>query len=829
LGREDEVENVAALLRSDDVRLVTVTGPGGVGKTRLAVEVALRVGAELQDGAVFVDLSGVTDPGDVASVVCGALEVGAAGTDEPTVALRRALEHGELLLVLDNFEQVLGAAPVPVGLVERCPRVRVLVTSRAPLRVRAERVFRLAALPVPIRSSDGDVDVAALSQVASVELFCERAGAIRPEFRLGPDNAGAIAEICRAVDGLPLAIELAAARLSHLQPGVLAERVARPVSQGPLDALGRGATDLPARQRTMRDTIAWSYDLLGPHEQRLLRRMSVFEGDCALDAIESVCADAPAEDQTGELAGAAVLDALAALVDLHLVGPDDRSADEARFGMLATIREFGRERLAELGELEPMRSRHAGYYASITAEAAVALQSPAARSAARRLERELVEIRSALRYLLDTGDIVDGVRLVTGLGRFWLNHGHVAEGRAWLGTFLGRVPLDAIPERERAGALMWSARLAMDEVTSAEPGARTAIVAQLEQARACARSIHDEQLELMAMLFQTSILSRGDDIEPTLALAEEALARAEVENRWLLGELSHTTALLAHWAGQHERAVALTADACAIGDEVGNERLSIEARLTLSFTAPGTSCADAAPVLADLAPRAEELDDKRTLAWLYPAVAQEALFAGRLGDAARWFLASLELARDSGYWHAGAFGLMGTQAVAFLRGQQEVVPRLYSVLLRHLPELRRTAPPASLAAWEGHIAAIRAAMGEDAFDGIVTASSGVEWDLALHEAITVCQREAKATAEPQRERARPHGHHDLELTERELDVLRLIAAGGTNKDVAAALGIRAKTVMHHSVAIYRKLGVRGRAEATAYAYRNNLIDEPQPA
>ena len=372
LGRDHEVMNVAGLVRSGDVRLVTITGPGGVGKTRLALEVARSVGAQLPDGAVFVDLAGVTEPHAVAATIAGTLEVGQSGTDEPVVALRRALARREFLLVLDNFEQVLAAADVPVALVESCPGVSVLVTSRAPLA----RPGRAGVSPQRAARSDprSSSDVAALRQFASVELFCERAAAIRPDFQLDHDNAAVIAGICRALDGLPLAIELAAARISHLKPAVLLERLGTPRSTAPLDTLGRGARDLPPRQRTMRDTIAWSYDLLGPLEQSLLRRLSIVDGDCSLEAIEAVCSGPVLERGGGtELDGAGLLDALAALVDLHLIEPDDRVPDEPRLGMLVTIREFGREQLVDAAQVRTLRSRHAQYYATLVDEAAAGL------------------------------------------------------------------------------------------------------------------------------------------------------------------------------------------------------------------------------------------------------------------------------------------------------------------------------------------------------------------------------------------------------------------------------------------------------------------------
>jgi predicted ATPase/DNA-binding CsgD family transcriptional regulator len=790
--------------------------------------VARRVGAELRDGAVFVDLAGVTDPSAVAAEIAGTLEVGESGTDAPAVALRRALARRQLLLVLDNFEQVLTAADVPVGLVESCAELSVLVTSRAPLRVRAERVFRLAALPVPIRA--GHSDVAALRRFASVELFSERAAAIRPDFQLDAGNAAAVAAICRALDGLPLAIELAAARASHLSPAVLMERLMASAVHAPLDTLGRGASDLPARQQTMRETIAWSYDLLSAPEQRLFRRLSVFDGDCSLDAIEAVCSGSePDGDGDTALDGAGLLDALAALVDLHLVEPEDRVADEARFGMLVTIREFAREQLGEPTQLQALRTRHARYYAALVEQAAAALQSPAARTWARRLERELGEVRAALRFLVAVGEVVEGLRMVTGAGRFWLNDGHVAEGRHWLGELLSRATPELIPLPERVGALMWTARLAMDDLPSADSTARSTIVAQLDEALTLARSIPDERLELEALLHLTHVgTPDAGDLERTISLAEQGMARARLVDRWRLAELSFTTALLTHWAGHRERAAVLTADARVLADEVGNERLSIEARLTLSFTTPGTTLAGSAPALVDLVPRAEALGDKRLLAWLYPAVGSESLAGRRVVEAARWFGASLELARDSGYWYAGALGMMGTQAVAYLSGRSEPAARLYGVLAPQMPTVRRRTPPGSVRTWERLITVVRAALGDDAFDTAVRQGSSMAWDEAVDEAIMICREEVDEPGEPSATRSRPHRAWDLELTDRELEVLRHIAAGGTNKDVAAALGITPKTVMHHSVAIYRKLGVRGRAEATAYAYRSNLIEAPRP-
>jgi DNA-binding CsgD family transcriptional regulator len=367
-----------------------------------------------------------------------------------------------------------------------------------------------------------------------------------------------------------------------------------------------------------------------------------------------------------------------------------------------------------------------------------------------------------------------------------------------------------------------------DDLISGDPADGSLILPALEQARDLARSLPDEQLELQALFFSTYSIRPDADLERLLPLVEEGIALAQRVNRWWLAELLLAASMLTHWAGQHERAAALGFDACALADELGNERVSITARLTLSFTTPGTSRAGTAPMLADIVKRAEELGDKRLLAWLYPAVGSEAFSARRLGDAARWYRVSIELGRDSGYWHAGAFGLVGAQAVAYQRGRLEAAARLQGALAPHVAALRRAAPPRSFRAWQAVVAALRQTLGEETFEAAAGDGAELSWDAALDEAFAICQGESDERREPPRKRSRPHQPWELELTDRELEVLRLIAGGGTNKDVAAALGIRAKTVMHHSMAIYRKLGVRGRAEATAYAFRNNLIDAARP-
>ncbi len=416
VGRERETIEVTALLRRPNVRLLTLTGPGGTGKTRLAIRVAEELGAEFADGVAFVGLAPIADPALVLPAMAQALGVRGGGNRPPAEQLASALRDRELLLVLDNVEQVVGAAPQVADLLAAAPRLTVLATSRIPLRLSAEHRFPVPPLSLLSPSAPPRVEDSAQSE--AVSLFVARAQAVRPDFALTEANAAAVAAICARLDGLPLAIELAASRVTVLPLQAMLARL-----EQRLELLTGGARDAPERQRTMRDAIAWSHDLLSPEEQALFQRLAVFVGGWTLDGAEAVC-------RRGD--GASVLEGVSSLVDSSLVRLDETADVQGRYGVLETVREFGLERLAASGEESAVRRRHADWCVALAEGAEANLWGPGQGRWFARLEVEHPNLRAALGWLLDTGEREMALRLATPLAFFWYVHGHLAEARIWL-------------------------------------------------------------------------------------------------------------------------------------------------------------------------------------------------------------------------------------------------------------------------------------------------------------------------------------------------------------------------------------------------------------
>jgi len=423
IGREKEVDAVHHLFLREDVRLVTLTGPGGVGKTRMALHVAEQLRAHFADGVWFVSLAPISDPDLVIPTIAQTLGLWEAGERSLLEQLQVFLRERQVLLLLDNFEQVVRAAMHVANLLTICSYLKVLVTSREVLHVRAEREFPVPTLSLP--DPKRLPDLVALSQYEAVALFIQRAQAARPEFQVTNANAPVVAEICVRLDGLPLAIELAATRIKLLPLQALLTRLGQR-----LQLLTSSARDVPAHQQTLRNTIQWSYDLLDAQEQQLFCRLSVFVSGCTLEAVEAISA------ALGN-ATLPVLDGVVSLIDKNLLQQTAQEGEEIRLLMLETIREYGWEALAERQEREAIQAAHAAYYLALAEEAERALGGPQQLLWLERLEREYDNLHAALHWLRLQGSRVESggeaaeqaLRLETALSWFWIMRGYQNDGR----------------------------------------------------------------------------------------------------------------------------------------------------------------------------------------------------------------------------------------------------------------------------------------------------------------------------------------------------------------------------------------------------------------
>ena len=441
VGREKEAAAARELLSHADVRLLTITGPGGIGKTRLAVEIADGLTERFPGGIHFVQLSPLTDPNSIPSAIVQALGIREIGEQSALDVLKKYLKEyvrKPTLLILDNFEHLLPASWLVSQLLTVNASLKTLVTSRAALHVYGEHDFPVPPLNLPDAKSLPSLD--ALAGYSGIALFVQRAAAAKPGFELTHENAAAINEICARLDGLPLAIELAAARVKVLSPASLLSRLA-----SRLQLLTGGAKDLPERQQTLRAAMDWSYDLLNPAEQRLFRRLAVFVGGCNLESVEAVC------DAKVDL-GLDLLDGMASIVDKSLVQQVEQANGESRFVMLETIREYALDKLRASGE-EPSTKRAHAAYCLVLAEEDPAMHQAASRAESLQLfELEYNNLRAALEWLTESGNAEWGLRLGTALFRFWESREYLAEGRDKLTRVLD-LPAAAAPTKERMRAM----------------------------------------------------------------------------------------------------------------------------------------------------------------------------------------------------------------------------------------------------------------------------------------------------------------------------------------------------------------------------------------
>jgi predicted ATPase/transcriptional regulator with XRE-family HTH domain len=626
VGRDGDIDRLTSLLAREDVRLVTLTGPGGVGKTRLALAAAAALGGNdrFGDRVAMVALAPVRDPALVASAIAASLGIAERGGRSLPDAIADTIREASLLLVLDNFEHVAPAAALVADLLARCPGLAVLVTSRERLHLRGEREVPVAPLALP-RDTDDPVPLTRLANVPSVRLFVERAEETTPTFSLTDDNAAVIAELCRRLDGLPLAIELAAARLSTLPPRTLLDRLGHR-----LQVLTGGPRDLPERQQTLRDTIAWSHDLLTPTEQQVFRAIAAFSGGFTLDAFEEVCGSLV--DPDGQ-----ALDALGSLVDKSLVRMIGAADPEPRYLVLETIREFAEERLVASGEEPVARQRHAAWCLGITSDAPSPLRRVTQSADLVRLAGEHANVRAALTWLERSGDLSAFLKLAANLGYFWYLTGHIPEGLDWLDRALAAATDETTTEY--VDALMRAGHLAQ---TLGKDEAK----AYLRRGRALARAAGDIEQEAHAAVL-LGILSEdnGDysEAEALLTRGRELAERAGL--LWATVCAGYHLGVIAYGRGELARSRAILESARAAGRAIDDVLIPIWCL----------------PYLALIA--CEEHDLPRAAGELRRALRYEGAAGLRRGDENAFGVAAV-LADALGEWETAA-RLLGAAAVEF--------------------------------------------------------------------------------------------------------------------------------------------------------------------
>lgn len=760
VGREAEIAALSDLLQRDHVRLITLTGPGGVGKTRLSLQLAASLAPSFADGAAFVPLGAVRDARLVPASIAIALDVRGNDDKSPEERLVAQLRARHLLLVLDNFEQILEAGPLVTDLLTQCPQLTILVSSRSPLRLSGERIFAVPPLALPPRATSPRGErqlppLADLAHVEAVQLFLDRAEAAVTGFTQTEQNAGAIADICERANGLPLAIELAAARTSLLSPGALLERLDRQ-----LPVLTSGPRDQPPRLQSMRGAIAWSYDLLTAEEQCAFRSLSVCAGSCSMAAAEALLE---------VVEGASPLDLVQRLIDQAVLARTEGAAHEPRFSMLETIREFGLEQLAVFGEEPSARDAHATYFLRLSEWAGPELSGPNQLKFKAILEADIATIRAALDWFVATDDAGSALRLIGAIGWLLSTAPYLQEAEERFAAILGMPGVDEHP-------------------------------AALAVALTSARDVADWQGDgdLARLRFERALaLFRELDDRPRIASVLRALGSLAIDR------------------GEFDLALDLPRDGQEIARACGHVwEVGATTNLTATILTARGDVSTALDLHEAAAREWRTLGDRGHVTTALASAAWAALQARELGRAAVAYAETLENARgDEDEWYI-VWSVLGAGGIAVARGNDDTAAELLACGARSRAALEMPLRPHVQAAFDQMVESLRVRLGDEAF----TAAWNAGLALPLP---TAADRAQEAFAEIARDASVPTDI-PFGLSRREHDVLRLLAEGYPDKEIATMLYISSRTVSSHVAAITGKLGVDSRTAAVARAIRLGL-------
>lgn len=800
IGRTAELDNLRRLLDSG-ARLITLTGPGGVGKTRLAQEFVATAGPDFAHGAFFVPLQVLTDPEQVLQELATVLDVRESGQRPLGEELAAALRDKHVLICVDNWEHVLAAAPQVADLLARCPRLTVLATSREALRVRGEHEFPVPSFGLPTADS---MCLAAIAQADAVQLFVARAQAARPGFALDTTNASAIGEICALLDGLPLAIELATALMRLFSPQALLARLkSSPDLAGrspAMQLLAGGPRDLPVRQQTLRGAIAWSYDLLEPAEQRLFRWLAVFVGGCDLEAAEAVCSDGDGSRP--------ILDSLIALVDKNLLRVEQVNG-EPRFWMLRTIQEFGLELLQRRAELPEARERHALHYLEVVERAGPELKGPTQAQWFERFEREHDNLRAALSWSLDHGQVEIASRLAGELWRYWLVRGFSKEADRWLSRVLAAPREVPISLRAKvlngAGVVAWAlgdlerARMYHTECL--------ALRMHMEDGPGIAASYHNlaitahdqSDIETAEMYFRKSI-AQYHDLGDRWGVADGLLQLGNIMRKRKMfdaarSHLQRGRAILVELGDRQG-----VGGACYLLGELADDQGDYE-QAHRHFT-------DSKEIFG-------ELGDAWGIALAEHELGRIALDENDLRQAEMLLKASLRRKHELGNKLGVAHSLEMLACLAAAQRDLQRAGKLWGAAEALRLLIGAPLSEEARASYDRRIALDRMPAKQKSFLSGKKAGEQMGLDEAVRYALEPSGAETKGTPI---QRSYPAG-----LTAREVEVLALVAQGLTDAKVAERLVLSPRTVNAHLTSVYNKLGVNSRAAATRFAVEQKLV------